>query len=87
MYISFFKHLVVFSPLADLLPRLGGLIASTFLHKTLLIGIMRAPIAFFDTTPTGRILSRFSKDIDVIDTKIPSEVSDLIYVVFEVNVL
>lgn len=81
------KHLVVLSPLADLMPRLGCLIASISLHKTLLVGIMRAPTAFFDTTPTGRILSRFSKDIEVIDTKIPTDLSDLIYVIFEVNVL
>lgn len=76
---------MIFAPLEDLMPRLGCLIASISLHKTILFGIMRAPIAFFDTTPTGRILSRFSKDIDVIDTKIPPELSDLVYVVFEVN--
>jgi len=26
---------------------------------------------FFDVTPTGRIVNRFSKDLDTIDTNIP----------------
>lgn len=47
--------------LLELAPRLGGLVAGVRLHKTLLHGILRAPLSFFETTPTGRILSRFSK--------------------------
>ncbi len=46
----------------------GALLASSTLHQRLLEKIMHAPMHFFDTTPLGRILNRFSKDIDILDT-------------------
>ncbi|XP_028401657.1 multidrug resistance-associated protein 1-like [Dendronephthya gigantea] len=45
--------------------------ASTVLHERLLGNLLRLPLTFFETTPLGRIVNRFSKDIDVIDTMIP----------------
>ncbi|KAG8769118.1 hypothetical protein FRC12_005151 [Ceratobasidium sp. 428] len=41
--------------------------ASQTLHRDALNRILHAPISFFDTTPLGRIMNRFSKDIDTID--------------------
>nr|VZI00483.1 unnamed protein product [Spirometra erinaceieuropaei] len=41
--------------------------ASKDLHRRMLARVLRAPCYFFDTTPQGRILNRFSFDIDNID--------------------
>ncbi len=41
------------------------------MHKTLLDCVMRSPMSFFDTTPLGRIINRFAKDIDVCDNTLP----------------
>lgn len=54
------------------------------MHIELIKGIMRAPLLFFDVTPIGRILARFSKDTDVMDTSLPFYVSDGMYCLFEV---
>ncbi|XP_033637668.1 multidrug resistance-associated protein 5-like [Asterias rubens] len=45
--------------------------ATTRIHDRLLRKIMRCPMAFFDTTPLGRILNRFSKDMDEVDMMLP----------------
>ena len=37
----------------------------------MLKNILRSPMSFFDTTPLGRVLNRFSKDIYMIDEVIP----------------
>ncbi|KAL1780294.1 canalicular multispecific organic anion transporter 2 [Sigmodon hispidus] len=45
----------------------GSVQAARLLHEALLHNKIRSPQSFFDTTPSGRILNRFSKDIYVID--------------------
>ncbi|XP_078079204.1 ATP-binding cassette sub-family C member 2 [Mustelus asterias] len=49
----------------------GTIAASRDLHFRLLQNILHVPMLFFDTTPTGRIVNRFSKDIYTIDETIP----------------
>lgn len=45
--------------------------ASRVIHQKMLTRILHAPMGFFDTTPVGRIVNRFSKDINTIDTELP----------------
>ena len=46
--------------------------ASRALHNGLLKNVLAAPInTYFDVTPIGRILNRFSKDLDQIDSQLP----------------
>ena len=42
----------------------GTISASTTLHDRVLSIILKSPMTFFDTMPTGRIINRFSKDLD-----------------------
>ena len=45
----------------------GSLRASQKLHNKLLEAVTRAKLQFFDTTPLGQLMNRFSKDIEAID--------------------
>uniref|UniRef100_A0A7N8WZM8 ATP-binding cassette, sub-family C (CFTR/MRP), member 9 n=1 Tax=Mastacembelus armatus TaxID=205130 RepID=A0A7N8WZM8_9TELE len=54
-----------------------GLSAATSLHHNLLNKIIHAPIRFFDITPLGQILNRFSADTNIIDQHIPPTLESL----------
>ncbi|KAH9715824.1 multidrug resistance-associated protein 11 [Citrus sinensis] len=49
----------------------GSLRAAVKVHNTLLTKIVNAPVLFFDQTPGGRILNRFSSDLYMIDDSLP----------------
>lgn len=57
--------------LATILSSHGAMRASRIVHEQLLSNILRVPMSFFDTTPTGRIVNRFAKDIFTVDETIP----------------
>ncbi|XP_046388377.1 multidrug resistance-associated protein 1-like isoform X2 [Ischnura elegans] len=50
---------------------IGALRAAKILHHNMLSNILKTPTSFFDVTPVGRILNRFSRDVDVVDTVLP----------------
>ncbi|XP_066291269.1 multidrug resistance-associated protein 1-like isoform X5 [Branchiostoma lanceolatum] len=60
-----------FAMLSSFVLATGALYASSKLHANLMNNILQLPMAFFDTTPLGRVLNRFAKDIYTLDQIIP----------------
>ncbi|KAH3867552.1 hypothetical protein DPMN_030684 [Dreissena polymorpha] len=56
--------------------------ASGTLHDAMLKSILHAPMAFFDTTPIGRMMNRFSSDIDIMDNRLPESYRVWVLMVF-----
>lgn len=62
----------------------GSLRASNRLFLGLLQSICHAPLQFFDITPVSHIMSRFSKDMETIDSSIGWHVNFLLQTIFGV---
>ncbi|KAJ3291001.1 hypothetical protein HDU79_002770 [Rhizoclosmatium sp. JEL0117] len=70
-YISVYAFLSLLGLLVSVLTRLwvlyGSLIGSRVLHVKLTEAVFGAPMRFFEKTPVGRLLNRFTKDMSTID--------------------
>ncbi|XP_073826057.1 multidrug-Resistance like Protein 1 isoform X6 [Musca autumnalis] len=62
---------VVSSFFSTLAIGLGGVYCSKILHAVMLDYVFRWPMELFDITPLGRIVNRFSKDMDTVDNILP----------------
>ncbi|KAF9164997.1 Canalicular multispecific organic anion transporter 2 [Actinomortierella ambigua] len=74
-YLGMYGLLVAFYMVANgianyVTPVVGGLRAAAIVHDGLLSRVLRLPMSFFDTTPQGRVLNRFSSDLEPIDSKL-----------------
>jgi ATP-binding cassette, subfamily C (CFTR/MRP), member 2 len=69
MFFLYFSAVIVFT--YSVLMASRGVRASFSLHSSMLLAVLKAPLSFFDTTPMGRIMNRFSRDIDTVDTTLP----------------
>eukprot|EP00833_Pecoramyces_ruminatium_P000081 jgi/Orpsp1_1/1174113/evm.model.c7180000048971.1 len=56
----------------------AGITAAKKIHKDAIATIISAPISFFDTTPLGRIINRFSKDQDSVDNVLTETIQSFI---------
>ncbi|RMZ88029.1 hypothetical protein DV736_g4741, partial [Chaetothyriales sp. CBS 134916] len=59
---------------------LGARASKAMLHQAV-SRALGAPLFFFDTTPIGRIMNRFSKDVDTLDNTLSDNVRFLFYLV------
>ncbi|KAL5577348.1 hypothetical protein UlMin_019047 [Ulmus minor] len=53
----------------------SSLHAAKKLHDTMLQAILRAPMVFFHTNPTGRVINRFAKDLGDIDRNVANSMN------------
>ncbi|BBN10413.1 hypothetical protein Mp_5g03360 [Marchantia polymorpha subsp. ruderalis] len=60
-----------------------GLWTAKKLHESVLDSIMHAPMSFFDTTPVGRILNRFSADQQTVDETLPFSWVSFLNILFQ----
>jgi len=52
-----------------------ALAASRLIHTQMLRKILDAPMSFFDSSPTGRVLNRFLQDMQNIDSFVPNVIA------------
>ncbi|CAI5495595.1 unnamed protein product, partial [Closterium sp. Naga37s-1] len=74
-YLRLFTFIALLNSLLTLLRAFSfaraGMTAAHRVHRELLAAVVRAPLAFFDTNPSGRILNRFSSDLYTVDDSLP----------------
>ncbi|CAK8574999.1 unnamed protein product [Lathyrus sativus] len=69
------------------LTALLGLKASTAFFSRFTTAIFNAPMLFFDSTPVGRILTRASSDLSILDFDIPYSITFVAGVALEILVI
>lgn len=82
-----FQFLLAFALYSSIfLMWIAGLKASVFLHNNLLSNILRGPMNFFESTPTGRVIARFSHDVNTLDERMINNLKQFINTFFRVGV-
>ena len=67
MYVLLSLNSIIFAALNSAAGQWAGARARRRLHSRTITGLLGAPLTFFEKTPIGRILNRFSADMGVID--------------------
>ncbi|KAI8611877.1 hypothetical protein BC830DRAFT_624097 [Chytriomyces sp. MP71] len=57
----------------------GTVRAAKEIHRAMLERIMRTPLRFFEVTPLGRIMNRFTKDMGSVDREVGASAGNTVY--------
>ncbi|XP_032710444.1 multidrug resistance-associated protein 9 isoform X1 [Lontra canadensis] len=71
VYTGSMVSVLVFSVIKGFTFTKTTLMASSSFHDLVFDKILKSPMSFFDTTPTGRLMNRFAKDMDELDVRLP----------------
>ncbi|KAJ1525343.1 hypothetical protein ONE63_010161 [Megalurothrips usitatus] len=82
VYGAFGALQAVFTMTSSYVFAIGCIASSMELHNRMFTRILKCPMSFFDMTPLGRILNRFTKDIDNIDNTLPLQMRQSISLFF-----
>ena len=75
-YLGLSLAFVLFSCLRSATNLTSAARASKSVHAAALGALARSPVSFFDQTPVGRSLNRFSRDLDDVDYLLPQSLND-----------
>eukprot|EP00980_Cylindrotheca_fusiformis_P007861 scaffold1669_cov129-Cylindrotheca_fusiformis.AAC.72 len=75
----------VFLWLRSYFTMLVGLRASDFYHDRMVSSVFRAPMSFFDATPSGQVLSRFGKEMETIDRALPESYASVMFCALQIS--
>ncbi|OLQ04012.1 ABC transporter C family member 2 [Symbiodinium microadriaticum] len=70
VYVILSIFVIILATLRDLAGNVYGFMAARRLHLAMWTSVLRAPMSFFQDTPQGRIINRFSKDMSEIDKEV-----------------
>uniref|UniRef100_A0A1D1YVQ9 ABC transporter C family member 3 n=3 Tax=Anthurium amnicola TaxID=1678845 RepID=A0A1D1YVQ9_9ARAE len=79
VYVAFALGSSICVLLRSLLLVTAGYETATLLFNKMHACIFRAPVSFFDSTPSGRILNRASTDQSEVDTAIPNQIGSFVF--------
>lgn len=73
---------MMYSVLQKLIFLFGGVRASRKLFNNMMQSILRTTVRFYDSTPVGRIMNRFSNDMESIDFMVAQQLADFGQTIF-----
>eukprot|EP00746_Dinoflagellata_sp_MGD_P025291 gnl/MRDRNA2_/MRDRNA2_159425_c0_seq1.p1 gnl/MRDRNA2_/MRDRNA2_159425_c0~~gnl/MRDRNA2_/MRDRNA2_159425_c0_seq1.p1 ORF type:complete len:918 (+),score=188.69 gnl/MRDRNA2_/MRDRNA2_159425_c0_seq1:40-2754(+) len=73
IYAGFIFCSVLMVAMRSAIINVKGLKAAKVMHGGMLSQILQAKMAFFDANPTGRVLNRFSRDLEMIDSQLVTQ--------------
>jgi ABC-type multidrug transport system fused ATPase/permease subunit len=75
--------IVIFAFIAEMCSVKALMNSSRELHNRIFNSILHAKLSFFESTPLGRIINRFSKDIEAVEVQMPVAYKDFFYTLFD----